>query len=92
MVELVWLQFGASGSETLTLFSVSVPVLVTTIVQVAVPPLAIVCALRVLRDRDRGRSTRRRRRRRVDRERLAALTAELLWFASLPATYCALNE
>jgi hypothetical protein len=39
---LVWLQFGESGSLTVTFESVSVPVLVTTIVKFAVDPLAIV--------------------------------------------------
>jgi hypothetical protein len=43
MPELVWLQFGESGSETVTFVSVRVPVFVTTIVKFAVAPLAIVC-------------------------------------------------
>ena len=43
MLALVWLQFGDSGSETLTLLSVRVPVFVTTIVKVAVAPELICC-------------------------------------------------
>ena len=40
-----WLQFGESGSETLTLLRARVPVFVTVIVKLAVAPLAIVCGL-----------------------------------------------
>ena len=43
MLAGLWLQFGASGSLTVTFCRVSWPVLVTVIVKLAVAPLAIDC-------------------------------------------------